>query len=419
MKCGLVLGLVLVLSLTARTEEVYPQDMENQIKQAQHFLQQNNLAGWLLYDFRGLNPIAREFVRPEGMVTRRWFYFVPQSGRPLALVHQIEKKSIGKIFGYVETYASREELVNKLSQILPGRNTILMEYSPKGNNPYVSYVDAGTFELIKSLGAKIESSQDLVQYLLSRWDRPEYQFHQEAARILLKIKDLAFEHVADKFRQNQKLTEYDLQQFILKEFEKNRLVTDSGPDCAVNRNSANPHYTPTRESSLPIQKGDFLLIDLWGKRDLPEAMYADITWVAYVGEKVPDKYGMIFKIVAQARDAAIDYLKRNWPKSDVLGWQVDDAARQVIRKAGYADFFVHRTGHSLGKTIHSWGVNLDNFETRDERRIIPGVGFTIEPGIYLKDFGIRSEINLYAGEQGIEITTLPLQQEIIPLLKPR
>jgi Xaa-Pro aminopeptidase len=334
-------------------------------------------------------------------------------------VHQIEKKSFGKIFGYVETYASREELVNKLSQILPGRNTILMEYSPKGNNPYVSYVDAGTFELIKSLGAKIESSQDLVQYLLSRWDKPEYQSHQEAARILLKIKDLAFEHVADKFRQNQNLTEYDLQQFILREFEKNRLVTDSGPDCAVNRNSANPHYTPTRESSLPIQKGDFLLIDLWGKKDLPEAMYADITWVAYVGEKVPDKYGMIFKIVAQARDAAIDYLKRNWPKSDVHGWQVDDAARQVIRKAGYADFFVHRTGHSLGKTIHSWGVNLDNFETRDERRIIPGVGFTIEPGIYLKDFGIRSEINLYAGEQGIEITTLPLQQEIIPLLKPR
>ena len=419
MKCGLAIALVLVLSLTAIAEEEYVRDMESHIKQAQQFLQKNNLAGWLLYDFRGLNPIAREFVRPQGMVTRRWFYFVPQSGRPFALVHQIEKKSFGKIFGYVETYASREELVHKLKQILPGRNIILMEYSAKGNNPYVSYVDAGMFELIRSLGAKIESSQDLVQNLLARWDQKEYQSHQEAAQILFEIKNLAFKHVADWTRKNQNLTEYDLQQFILKEFEKNGLVTDSGPDCAVNRNSANPHYSPTKENSQPIRNGDFLLIDMWGKKNTPGSMYADITWVAYVGEKVPDKYSMIFKIVAQARDFAIDYLKRNWPKSDVQGWQVDDAARQVIRKAGYADFFTHRTGHSLGKTIHSWGVNLDNFETRDERRIIPGVGFTIEPGIYLKDFGIRSEINLYAGEQGIKITTLPLQQEIIPLLKPR
>lgn len=391
--------------------------MADRVKQVQRYLQQQNLSGWLLYDFHGSNPIAREFVNPSGMVTRRWFYFIPQSGRPIALVHQIEKENFPDIVGYVETYAGREELVHKLEQILAGHKNILMEYSPKGNNPYVSLVDAGTFELLKSLGAKIQSSEDLVQFLLARWNKESYRLHKETAEVLLKIKDRTFQQVVDHIKKNAVLTEYDLQQFILKEFLKAGLVTDSGPICAVNQNSGNPHYSPTKEKSLPIRKGDLLLLDLWAKQNKPEAVYADITWVAYVGDKVPEKYAMIFEIVAKARDAGVDYLKSNWPKRDVAGWQVDNVVRDVIRKAGYADFFTHRTGHSLGKSVHSIGVNLDNFETKDERKIIPGVAFTIEPGIYLKDFGVRSEINIYAGEKGIEVTTLPLQQEIIPLLK--
>jgi len=393
--------------------------MANRVKQVQRYLQQENLSGWLLYDFHGSNPIAREFVNPAGMVTRRWFYFIPQSGRPIALVHQIEKGNFPDMVGYVETYAGREELVHKLEEILAGHKNILMEYSPKGNNPYVSLVDAGTFELLKSLGAKIQSSEDLVQYLLARWSQESYRLHKETAQLLLKIKDKAFQEVAGQVKKNALITEYDLQQFILKEFQKAGLVTDSGPICAVNQNSSNPHYSPTKEKSLPIRKGDLLLLDMWAKQNKPEAVYADITWMAYLGEKVPEKFAMIFEIVAKARDAGVEYLRKYRPQKKVAGWQVDDVVRDVIREAGYADFFPHRTGHSLGKSVHSIGVNLDNFETKDERSIIPGVGFTIEPGIYLKDFGVRSEINLYAGEKGIEVTTLPLQQQIIPLLKPK
>lgn len=414
---GIIVSLLLTLLIIVSAQGEENQIMADRVKQAQEFLQESKISGWLLYDFEGLNPIAREFVNPPGMVTRRWFYFVPQTGRPIALVHQIEKESFAGIFGYVETYPGREELSNKLRQILSGHKTILAEYSPQGNNPYVSYLDAGTFELVKSLGVKIQSSQEIAQYVLASWTGPGYRLHKEAAGLLLKIKDKAFEYVAEKVKKNASLTEYDLQQSILKEFEKNDLVTDHPPICAVNQNAGNPHYSPAQEQSQPIRKGDFLLLDLWAKKNQFGAVYADITWVAYVGEKVPEKYAMIFRVVAQARDAAVEYLKKSWPKKEVAGWQVDNVAREIIRQAGYADFFTHRTGHSLGTSVHSLGVNLDNFESRDERKIIPKVGFTVEPGIYLKDFGIRSEINLYAGQKGIEVTTLPLQTQIIPLLK--
>ncbi len=391
--------------------------MAERLKLIQQYLNSNRIAGWLLYDFKGSNSIAKEFVRPTGMVTRRWFYLVPAEGKPIALVHQIEKSNFSEVPGYVETYSGREEMVKKLEQIISKHKNLLMEYSPKGNNPYVSQVDAGTIELLKSLGAKIQSSQDLVQYLLARWSKKGYQLHKEAAQSLVKIKDMAFKYVAGQIKKGAAVTEFDLQQFILKEYERAGLMADSGPIVAVNQNSANPHYSPTTQKSLPIKKGDLVLIDLWAKKNKPDAVYADITWIGYLGENVPEKYAMIFKIVIQARDAAVDYLKKNWPAKSVAGWQVDNVARDVIRRAGYADFFQHRTGHSLTTSPHGIGVNLDNFESKDERKIIPGVGFTIEPGIYLKDFGVRSEINVYAGQKGIEVTTLPLQSEILPLLK--
>jgi len=414
---GLIAFISLLFPLLILAQMDNSKIVQEKVKQAQEYLQSNKISGWLLYDFWGLNPIAAEFLKPSGMASRRWLYFIPQSGRPIALVHQIEKSSFRDAAGYVEIYASREELVNKLSQILSGHKSILMEYSPKGNNPYVSYLDAGTYELIKSLGVKIESSQGIIQHVLARWTKPGYRLHKETAGLLLGIKDKAFDYVVDKVKTGATLTEYDLQQFILKEFEKNGLVTDSPPICAVNSNSGNPHYSPSKQQSQPIRKGDFLLLDLWAKKNQAEAIYADITWTAYLGEKVPEKYAMIFKIVAQARDKAVEFLKKNWPEKDVAGWQVDNLAREVIRQSGYADFFTHRTGHSLGTSVHGLGVNLDNFETRDERKIILGSGFTIEPGIYLKDFGIRSEINVYAGEKGLEVTTLPWQTQVLPLLK--
>jgi Xaa-Pro aminopeptidase len=393
--------------------------MAERLKLIQQYLNSSHVSGWLLYDFKRSNSIAQEFVQPAGMLTRRWFYLVPAAGKPIALVHQIEKSNFSNVPGYVETYTGREEMVKKLEQIISKHKNVLMEYSPQGNNPYVSQVDAGTIELLKSLGAKIQSSQDLVQFLLARWSKEGYQLHKEAAQSLLKIKDKVFEYMAGQIKKGVNLTEFDLQQYILKEYERAGLVADSGPIVAVNRNSANPHYLPTAQKNLSIKRGDLVLIDLWAKKNEPQAVYADITWIGYLGETVPEKYAMIFEVVTQARDAAVDYLKKSWPAKAVAGWQVDNVARDVIRRAGYADFFQHRTGHSLTATPHGIGVNLDNFESKDERKIIPGLGFTIEPGIYLKDFGVRSEINVYAGEKGIEVTTLPLQTEILPLLKPK
>ncbi|MDH4223256.1 MAG: M24 family metallopeptidase [candidate division Zixibacteria bacterium] len=392
--------------------------LESKVKQVQKYLKENNFPAWLLYDFRGINPIAVDFLNLKGMKTRRWYYLIRAEGEPIALVHKIEEKGFKELPGKIITYVSWKDLREKLKETLKGLKTVAMEYSNENNIPYVSRVDAGTIELIRSLGVEVVSSADLVQYFQARWDNQQYLSHKEAASNLMRIKDEAFSFITHKISENKEVNEFEVVQFIMNTLTESGMETEDTVICAVNENSGNPHYSPTRTESKIIKRGDLVLLDIWAKMKKEKSVYADITWVGYAGEKVPEKYERIFKVVKDARDVALDFLKEKWSKGEeVKGWEVDQVCRDFIQKAGYGDYFTHRTGHSIGTEGHGNGVNIDNLETRDERRIIPGVGFSVEPGIYLSDFGIRSEVNVYVKEKEAEVTTLPLQEEIIPIMK--
>ena len=393
--------------------------MKSKIIHVQKYLKQNNIPAWLLYDFRGINPIAVEFLGLKGLKTRRWYYLIKAQGEPVALVHKIEEQGFKDIPGKIIPYVSWEEQREKLKEILSGFKSVAMEYSFQNNIPYISRVDAGTIELIKSLGVQVISSADLVQYFEARWDQEQYLSHKEAGRIIMQIKDQAFRLIASRIKEKKPIDEFEVSQFVKEKMNQSGMETDETLICAVNENSGNPHYTPSQTEKKKIGPGDFVLLDIWGKMKKDRSIYADITWTGYVGEKVPEKYNKIFEIVKGARDEAINYLRKRWTKGEeVMGWEVDKACRDSIEKAGYGPNFTHRTGHSLGTEDHGNGVNIDNLETKDERKIIPGVGFSIEPGIYLEDFGVRSEINVYVKDKEIEVTTLPMQEEIIPILKP-
>jgi Xaa-Pro dipeptidase len=393
-------------------------DLKSKITQVQKYLKQNNIPAWLLYDFRGLNQIAVDFIGLKGLKTRRWYYLIKAEGEPVALVHKIEEQSFKHIPGKKISYVSWEELRENLKEILSGLNEVAMEYSFQDNIPYISRVDAGTIELIRSFGVEVISSADLVQYFEARWNQEQYLSHKEAVAILLRIKDESFRLIARRIREKKPINEFKVSQFVKEQMNKAGMETDETLICAVNENSGNPHYTPSQNDNKKIRTGDFVLLDIWGKMKKEKSVYADITWTGYVGDKVPEKYDKIFEIVKGARDEAVNYLRARWAKGEeVKGWEVDKACRDFIEKAGYGTNFTHRTGHSLGTEDHGNGVNIDDLETKDERKIIPGVGFSIEPGIYLKDFGVRSEINVYVKDKEIEVTTLPMQEEIIPILK--
>jgi Xaa-Pro aminopeptidase len=392
--------------------------LEKKIVEVQKYLKENNLPAWLLYDFKGINPIAVDFINLKGLKTRRWYYLIKPEGEPIALVHKIEEQGFKNIPGKIITYVSWQEQKQKLKEILGGLKKVAMEYSFENNIPYISRVDAGTIELIRSLGVEIVSSADLVQYFQARWSEQQYLSHKEAVKNLMRIKDEAFEFIAQRIKDKKEVDEFEVAQLVLKKMEESGMETEKVIICAANENSGNPHYTSSQTGSKRIKPGDFVLLDMWGKMKKEKSIYADITWVGFVGEKVPDKYQKIFDIVKGARDKAINYLKDRWSKGEqIKGWEVDRACRDYIEKAGYGIYFTHRTGHSIGTEDHGNGVDIDNLETKDERKIIPGVGFSIEPGIYLKEFGIRSEINVYVKDNEIEVTTLPLQEEIIPILK--
>jgi Xaa-Pro dipeptidase len=392
--------------------------VKHKIAQIQDFIKSKGLDGWLLYDFRGLNSIALEITGIEGVQTRRWFYFIPAKGNPVALIHRIEVDTFNVLSGKKILYVSWRELEVKLQEILKNARRIAMEYSPHNAIPYVSLVDAGTIEMIKGLGKEVVSSADLVSRFQATWDKKDYENHSYAAKSLIKIKDEAFAFVRQNMLKKETLTEYQLQQFIYKKYSEYGLVSDELPLASTKNNTGNPHYTPTESTSLKIELENLVLIDIFAKKNEPKGIYSDITWMAFTGEKVPEKHADIFSIVCQARDKAVELIrKRHKSGENVFGWEVDDAARGVIRDKGYGDYFVHRTGHSLGLDVHYKGPNIDNLETKDERMLIPNVGFTIEPGIYLDEFGVRSEINVFMSADGPVVTTVPLQQEIIPLLK--
>jgi Xaa-Pro dipeptidase len=383
----------------------------------QKALRDQTLDGWLFYDILHRDPIAYRVLGLEhAMAKRRWFYMIPAKGAPRKLVHRIEAAALDSLPGEKMVYAAAEELEKNLKKLVGRAKKVAMQYSPKNQIPYISLVDAGTVELIRAQGCKVVSSADLVQLFEAAWTPERLESHRVAGREIDRITQSAFAEASRRVRANEAFTEYDLQQWIMGQFRASGVTSDSPPIVAVGPHSGDPHYEPNERVSAPVRKGDLLLLDVWGKTLAPNSVYYDITWVGYLGDKVPEKYAKIFRIVRDARDAAVAFVQNGVKAGRAIeGWQVDRAAREVIRKAGYAKYFVHRTGHNIGQEVHGTGANMDGLETRDVRRLIPHTCFSIEPGIYLPEFGVRSEVNVYVEERNAHVTG-PAQTEMLALL---
>jgi Xaa-Pro aminopeptidase len=391
--------------------------MSFDVQAVQKDLKAANLDGWLFYDFRGRDPIALRILQlPPGMRTRRWFYFVPTKGLPRKLVHKIESESLAALPGETLYYAGQNELQQNLQELVGDAQSIAMQYSPRNAIPYVSMVDAGTIELVRSVGPKIFSSADLVQKYEACWTAEQLESHLAAGEAVDRIIREAFQLAAKGARDGKPMTEYVLKQWILKEFDAADLTADEGPDVAVGPNASDPHYGPVEGKSSPIREGELLLLDVWAKKTTPGSVYYDVTWTGFLSTKVPEEYAKVFAVVREARDKAVNLILSSIAKGRPLqGWQVDNAARGVINDAGYGQYFFHRTGHNIGESVHGNGVNMDGLETRDSRHLIARTCTSIEPGIYLRDFGIRSEVNVYIGEKEARVTGA-VQQELLPLL---
>ena len=386
----------------------------------QRALSEQKLDGWLLYDFHGQNPTAVGAVGLGGhLLTRRWFYLVPARGEPRLLVHAIEAGSLpSHVAGARETYSSWQSLRQSLERLvssLPGRR-LAMEYFPMAAIPYLSRVDAGTLELVRSLGVEVVSSADLVQRFLCRWTPHQVASHVRALRAIDDAKDAAFAYVGESHRRGYDPTEDQVQDFLMKRFADRGLVTDHPPIVAVNAHAGDPHYVPSRERPTPIRRGDLVLIDLWAKEARPDDPYADITWVAFAGDRPPAKAEEIFRVTAEARDVGLATVRAAFREARSLqGWQVDRAVRDHIASKGYGDRFIHRTGHSIGTAaVHGDGANLDDLETHDTRELLPGTAFSIEPGIYLPDegLGVRSEIDVVLTDEGPQVFS-KIQEELV------
>jgi len=376
----------------------------------------SGLDGWLLYDFRGLNVLARRVIGmpADAHTTRRWFYFVPAKGEPKKLVHRIEQGAIDLVPGKPTIYLKWQELEAGVQTLLQGSKRIAMEYTPRNANPYVSRVDAGTVELVKSFGVEIVSSGDLIQQFEATWDDDQWAMHLEAAKHTRSAYDVVFAFIAERIKSAGQVMETEVQARIMRHFAEHGMVTDHAPIVGVGPHSGDPHYAPGPGTDAPIREGDFVLVDLWAKLDKPRAVYSDLTRVAFVGKSVPAEYTKIFNIVAAGRDAGIACVKQAYAAGRALqGWEVDQATRDVIEKAGYGQYFCHRTGHSIGQETHGNGANMDNLETREERRVMRQTCFSIDPGIYLPEFGVRSETNVYIDKQGgVHVTGGELQTEV-------
>jgi Xaa-Pro dipeptidase len=374
---------------------------------------------WLLYDFHGLNPIASAVTavdRQGGhLATRRWYYLIPATGEPRGLVHAIESGSLAHLPGGSQIYAGREQLEHGLADLLAGHQRVAMEYSARCAIPYIARVDAGTIELIRSFGIEVVSSGDLVQRFSVAWDQRALATHHQASEKLYRIKDRAMDMLARKTHGGAVTGEFEIQQLMVGWFEEEGLISDSAPIVAAAENAGNPHYLPTREVSRRIGANELVLLDLWGKLAHPGAVFADITWVSFTGRAVPERFAHTFSTICRGRDAAIA-LVQNAARDgrEVRGFEVDRAASAVIRAAGFGEQILHRTGHSLGESVHGNGANMDDYETHDDRRLISGTGFTIEPGVYFADFGVRTEINMVMDAHDATVTG-PIQTEILAL----
>ncbi len=393
------------------------------ITSIQSALREQKIDGWLFYDFWKRNEFAQRILEyPRHILnTRRFFYLIPAQGEPRKLVHSIERWNLDHLPGEKTIFLSWQSLEEGLRKILDGMKTVAMEYSPGNAIPYVSKVDAGTVETVRKAGVDVVSSMNLTQYFESRWSEEAYHDNLTTAKAMRGIVDKTFGFMRDRIAGKQRVTEFDVQQFMLKLFGENDLMSNEAPNCSVNTNSGNPHYEPTQEVHSDLKKGDFVLIDLWAKKNKPGSTYNDITWVGCLDTSVPEKIAKVFAVVKEARDAAVSLLEKSFAQNKpIRGCDVDDAARQVITRQGFGEYFIHRTGHSITEDLHGSGANMDNLETRDERTIIPETSFSIEPGIYfMGDFGVRSEINAYISkDRKVIIPGEPRQQEVIRILSP-
>ncbi len=390
-----------------------------QLEEIQNAIREFGFDGWLLYDFRGINVLAQRVLQidPADSGSRRFFYFIPAQGEPQKLVHRIETAALDHLPGNKRIYLQWQQLHEHLADIVKGVGKVAMEYSPLAANPYVSRVDGGTVELVQSLGPAVASSGNLIQYFEARWTAQQWELHKEADQLNQAAFEMAWDMVRDSIRTGNTLRETDLQQHVMAYYAACNMTTYHPPIVAVGPHSGDPHYAPEIGSDAPITAGDFLLLDMWAKMDVPGGVYSDLTKVGYVGDSVPEKFANIFDIVAASRDAGIQCATDAFAVQRPLqGWEVDQASRDVIQSAGYGEYFIHRTGHNIGQETHGNGAHMDNLETKEERLVMVNTCFSIEPGIYLDDFGIRSEINVFVDGNSRVHVTGGLQSEILPIL---
>jgi Xaa-Pro dipeptidase len=377
-------------------------------------LHERNLDAWLFYDHHHRDPIAyRVLGLPSNlMVTRRWFYLIPAEGEPVKLVHKIESGHLDSLPGRKQEYASWQELFDNVKAMLASHLDIAMQYSPNNLVFYVSLVDAGTIEMIRGLGKNVLSSGDLVAQFEATWTADQIKTHFAARDAIDSITAAAFQEIGRRARSGG-TTEHMIQQWFMEAFGRENLVTDDPPIVAVNANSGNPHYEPNAENSAPIREGDFVLLDVWAKKNTPDAVYYDITWTGFVGKAPSDRMREIFQIVRDARDEGVKTVQDAVAAGRAIaGWEVDRAVRSHIVKAGYGKYFIHRTGHSIGTEVHANGANMDDLEIHDERQILPNSCFSIEPGVYLPEFGVRSEVDVLVRPKAAEVTG-KIQREIV------
>lgn len=368
------------------------------LQEIQHELQARGVDGWLFFDHHRRDPLAYKILGlPSDLeATRRWYYLIPADGPARKLVHRIESRALDTLPGERKAYSSWKEQQSMLRQLLNGCSRVAMQYSPECAIPYVSNVDAGTLEFIRSFGKTIVSSADLVQIFEARWTEEQLQTHLEAGRRVDQARRDAFDLIGERIRIGEQITEYEVQQFILSRFSQSDLSTSHGPIVAVNEHASDPHYEPNRSTALPMKAGDLVLIDLWAKLMDSKAVYYDVTWVGYCGEDIPAPMQRVFEVVRDARKAASQFvIEQTRLGRKIAGFEVDDVARGLIERNGFGESFFHRTGHSIGTEVHGTGANMDNLESHDDRSVIPRTCFSVEPGIYLPQFGIRSEVNIY------------------------
>ncbi|MGA8164153.1 MAG: M24 family metallopeptidase [Waddliaceae bacterium] len=383
--------------------------MNEKFSAVQASLAREKIDGWLFYDFRRSNELACGFLEipQQTLLTRRFFYWLPKQGEPVKIVSAIEDKVLHHLSGTVKTYRTWKELEKCLEDILSGCRKVAMEYSPRNAIPSVSKVDGGTLELVRSFGVDVVSSANLLQQYTSVWDARKLDTHLKAADILCEAVDQAWQWIASNLTSRKRITEYAVQQYLLETFAAHRCVTSDPPICAVNEHSADPHYLPTKEHSSAIGRGDFILIDLWCKQDLPRAAYADITRVGVAAPQPTSRQNEIFTLVKRARDRGVELIRECMrEKRPLMGCEVDQACRQVIEKGGYGGSFIHRTGHNIDETDHGNGAHIDNYETHDCRELLPGTCFSIEPGVYLPgEFGVRLEYDVFIhSDRRVQIT---------------